>query len=175
MKSGFYSIPLTGLKEGSHVYDLEIDNNFFGSFDKSEIKEGKLKATVTLLKCSAHMEMKIKISGSVRIVCDRCLEYYLQPLETEDHILIRHGDQWEEVDDELITIPPGESELDISQLIYEFIHLGLPIQKAHATDDNGESGCNAEMLRRLVKQTKEKTKDIDPRWKDLEKLKNNIN
>jgi len=170
---GIYSIPLKGLKEGNHLYDFEIDSKFFASFEKSEIHEAGLKAKVSLFKRSAHMEVNIVITGSVRLVCDRCLDLYDQDLNTGNHVLVRFGDQWDEVDDEVITVSHDESELVLDQLFYEFSHLGLPLKKIHPDDKNGNSSCNPEMLRKLEQHlVKGRAEKVDPRWKELEKLGN---
>ena len=106
----------TGLKEGNHLYDFKIDSKFFASFEKSEIHEAELEAVISLIKRSSHMEVRIKITGTVILICDRCLDLYTQEFSTEDRILIKFGEQWEEVDDEIIMIPFGESEFKFMNL-----------------------------------------------------------
>ena len=175
MKAGLYSVPLTGLKEGCHVYEFDVDNEFFSSFSKSEIQEGDLKVRVNLLKRSLHFEADISIEGEVSVICDRCLEIYRQELSYTDHMLIKFGDHWEEVDDEVLMIPHGSNEFDIAQLIYEFAHLGLPIQRFHPLNKDGSSGCNPDMLSKIEDHQAEETERIDPRWSELQKLKDNIN
>lgn len=170
---GIYSLPLKGLKEGNHLYDFEIDSKFFASFEKSEIHEAGLKAVVSLVKRSAHLEINIEITGTVRLVCDRCLDLYDQPLDTGGRILVKYGDHWEEVDDEVIMVPYDENEFVLDQLFYEFSHLGLPLKKMHPDDEQGNSTCNPEMLMKLDQHLiDDKVKGIDPRWKELEKLGN---
>ena len=175
MKSGFYNIPLTGLKEGSHIYDFEINDDFFCSFEESEIKDGRINAEVTLIKRSAHMELNIRLAGSVSVSCDRCLENYLQGIDAENHIFVKYGDQWAEVDDDVLMIHYGESELELSQLLYEFVHLALPIQRVHPDNRDGKSTCDQEMLEKLEKYTGENNIEIDSRWKDLDILRGNTN
>ena len=167
-----YSIPLKGLKEGNHLYDFKIDSNFFASFEKSEIHEAELKAVVSLYKSSSHTELEIKITGSVILVCDRCLDPYTQEIDTVDRILIKFGEQWEEVNDEVIILPYGESEFILDQLIYEFTHLGLPLKKMHPDDEHGRSTCNPDMLKKLKKHLAQGKGNDDPRWRELEQLKN---
>jgi len=175
MKSGFYSIQLTGLKEGSHVYDFEINDDFFCSFEDSEIQGGILRAVVTLVKRSAHMELNIELAGSISISCDRCLDSYLQGIVAKNRVLLKYGDQWEEVDDEVLMIPDGENKLDLRQLFYEFIHLALPLQRIHPDDKEGESTCNGEMLDKLDKHLADNNTGIDTRWKALDLLKKDTN
>lgn len=170
---GLHRIALRGLKEGSHLFDFKIDSKFFASFEKSEIHEAELTATVSVLRHSSHIEMKIVIEGCVSLTCDRCLELYSQPISTDDSIIIKFGDHWEEVDDEVIVIPQGENEFVLDQLFYEFAHLGLPLKKVHPDDENGRSTCNPEMLDKLkqymVKDSKSRN---EPYVEEFAKLKN---
>ncbi len=71
--SGLYTIPVSGLKEGRHCFDFEIDKEFFDQFEESEVKEGTLIAIVEADKRSSHIDLSIRIDGTVRISCDRCL------------------------------------------------------------------------------------------------------
>ena len=177
MKSGHYSIPLTGIREGSHEYEFEIDNDFFNHFEGSEITRGELVAVATLVKRSAHMELILSLRGEVEVTCDRCLEPYMQRVETEGKLLIKFGDHLEEIDDEVLVIPFNESHLDLAQLIYEFAHLALPVQRVHPDDEDGYSGCDPDMLDRIdgiAGEDEEKDDDIDPRWKELGKLKEDL-
>ena len=64
--SGSYTIGLSGLKEGRHTIDFEIDNKFFESFEESEIKEGSLFANIELEKRSSHADLFIRISGECK-------------------------------------------------------------------------------------------------------------
>ena len=84
--SGLYTIPLSGLKEGHHTIDFEIDKKFFEQFEESEVKEGSLIANIEIDKRSSHLDLIIRISGSVRICCDRCLEMFSQPVDCENRL-----------------------------------------------------------------------------------------
>jgi len=89
--SGLYNIPLSGLKEGRHTFDFEIGKEFFEDFEESEIKEGSLKAYVGMEKRSSHLDLQIRIAGSVMICCDRCLEMFSKPLDCENRLLVKLG------------------------------------------------------------------------------------
>ena len=174
MNAGHYSIPLTGLKEGRHEYEFEIGDEFFEDFENSEIKRGELKTAVTLVKRSTHMELNIRIEGFVKLTCNRCLEEYEQRVEADSDLLIKSGEQWEEVNDEVVMIPQGEDALDLSQFVYEIVHLGLPIGRYHPDDESGKSTCNPEMLEKLDQHIAEHDNNSDPRWSDLGKLKEGL-
>lgn len=171
--SGLYLIPIGGLKEGYRSFEFEIDNSFFGLFEESEIKEGKLTAVVETVKSPSLIEMLIRISGTVRIGCDRCLEMFDEVLNCENRLVVKFGNTADVADPEIIILPYGENELDMKQFFYEFIHLALPIQRIHPDDENGNSGCNPEMLSKLREHLVNEESLVDPGWDELKKLMNN--
>ena len=147
--SGSYTIPLSGLKEGHHTLDFEIDNKFFEQFEESEVKEGSLVANIELDKRSTHVDMIIKVSGSVRISCDRCLEEFSQPVKSENRLLVKFGKSLEDIDPDILSVSVDEHELDLQQQLYEFIILALPIKRVHPVDNKGKSTCDPVMLKKL--------------------------
>jgi len=170
--SGSYTIGLSGLKEGRHTIDFEIDNKFFESFEESEIKEGSLFANIELEKRSSHVDLIIRISGDVKVCCDRCLEMFFYHLESESRLLVKFGKKIEEGDPDIISLTADENELDLQQHIYEYIHLALPIKRVHPDDPNGNSTCDPVMLKKLKELIVEEESDYDPRWDELKKLMN---
>jgi uncharacterized protein len=171
--SGLFIIPISGLKEGHHLYDFEIGDKFFEEFEESEIKEGNLSVVAELDKRSSHFDLIIKITGEVRICCDRCLEMLFQPVNCENRLLIKFGKHLDDSDPDIIMVPADEHELDIKQHLYEFIHLDLPIKRVHPLDENGASTCNPEMLKKLEQHIVNEERMNDPRWDELKKLINN--
>ncbi len=171
--SGLYSIPLSGLKDGHHTLDFEIDSRFFELFEESEIKEGSLTVIVNIDKSSSHIDLDIRISGKVRICCDRCLGMFDHPIDCGNRLLVKYGRIRDDSDPDIITIPVDEHELDLRQYLYEFIHLSLPIRRIHPEDDSGNSTCDPSMLQRLEEHIVREDESSDPRWDKLKKLMNN--
>lgn len=171
--SGLFVIPLIGLNEGRHTYDFEIRDKFFEQFEESEIKEGNLYVIVELNKRSSHFDIVIRITGRIKISCDRCLEMFYQPIECENRLLVKPGKNWDEDDPDILTIPADEHELDIKQYLYEFIHLALPIKRIHPDDKNGKSTCNPDMINKINEHIIYDEKENDPRWDELKKIINN--
>jgi uncharacterized metal-binding protein YceD (DUF177 family) len=174
--SGKFTIPVFGLKPGRHIYEFEINKEFFDKFDRSEIEEGELNAEVEAEKKSSHIELVIRISGKVRIVCDRCLEMFYQAVKSEDRLVVKFGKVRDDSDPDILTIPAEEQELDMDQYFYEFIHLALPIKRVHPDDSEGNSTCDPGMLKKLSEHTVEEPSEEDendPRWDELRKLMNN--
>lgn len=168
-----YTIPVSGMKEGRHTFDFEIDNRFFEKFEESEIKEGSLEADVVIEKRSTHMDMAISIRGEVKISCTRCLGMLPWPIECENRLLVKFGSIDEEIDPDILYLPHGENDLDLEQHLYDFIILALPIRRIHPYDSAGKSTCDPEMIRRLEELNIEDESGNDPRWDELKKLMNN--
>ena len=170
--SSTYTIQLGGLKEGHHTIDFEIGKEFFEQFEESEVKEGSLIANIEMDKRTSHADIIIRISGSVRVSCDRCLEIFSQPISSENRLLVKFGKSMEYLDPDILSLASDESQLDLQQQIYEFIMLALPIKRVHPADKNGKSKCNPVMLKKLEELLIEEEKETDPRWDELKKLMN---
>ena len=170
--SGSYTILLSGLKEGHHAVDFEIDKEFFELFEESEVKEGSLIANIEMDKRSTHLDMIIRVSGTVRVSCDRCLEMFSQPVKSENRLLVKFGKSIEDTDPDILSVPVDEHELDLQQQLYEFIMLALPIKRVHPADKNGKSTCDPVMLKKLEELIIDEEKENDPRWDELKKLMN---
>ena len=109
------------------------------------------------------------IKGSVNVMCDRCLDQFDQPVNGEERLIVKFGDSYYEESDEVVVIPETEYKLNVSQYIYEFINLLLPIKRVHPNDKQGVSKCNPEFVNRL-----EGAKDdemTDHRWDALKMLR----
>jgi uncharacterized protein len=170
--SDSYTIGISGLKEGRHTIDIEIDNKFFERFEESEIKEGSLIADIELEKRSTHIDLFIRISGKVKVTCDRCLEMFFYPLECENRLLVKLGKKIEDSDPDIISLTGDDHELDLQQHFYDYIHLALPIRRVHPDDENGKSTCDPVMLKKLSELIIDEENENDPRWDELRKLMN---
>jgi|WetSurMetagenome_2_1015567.scaffolds.fasta_scaffold386176_1 uncharacterized protein len=171
MMSGLYSIPLAGLREGRYTYDFGLGNDFFEAFEESEIRKGSLRADVTLDKRGSLLELSISIKGEVEVICDRCLEFFPLKISSANKLFIKAGEDWDDSDPEMLTMPVDEHQIDLSHFFYEYIHLALPIQRIHPDDNEGRSTCDPEMLKKLGEHVIENKKATDPRWDGLKKLK----
>ena len=171
--SDSYTIEISGLKEGHNTIDFEIDNKFFENFEESEIKEGSLFASIELEKRSSHVDLYIRISGRVKVCCDRCLEMFSQPLSSENRLLVKFGKSIEDIDPDILSVPIDEHELDLQQQIYEFIMLALPIKRVHPADKKRKSTCDPDMLKMMEELIVDEEKENDPRWDELKKIMNN--
>ena len=170
-----YIIQFVGLALGEHLYEYIIRDNFFEDREYSEIKKSNIILKINLLKQTSMMILHVEVRGTVKADCDRCTEEFDLPIEGNYKLIVKVGGSLTgDEDDDIITIPANEHELDLSQHLYEYIALSLPIKRVHPDNEQGESTCNKEMLKKLSSflTEEEKTENEapgDPRW---DKLKN---
>ena len=167
-----FIIPFSGLKVGNYTFTFEIEDKFFEHFEYSEIKKGKLHIDCHLDKQARMMVLYFDITGTVRVPCDRCAEEFDQPIEGKQKLIVKFGVDHTEESEDILVITDKEHELDVSQYLYEYIHLLLPIKKVHGTDENGNSLCDPEVIR-YIKEVEDHP--VDPRWEILQKLKEQTN
>jgi uncharacterized metal-binding protein YceD (DUF177 family) len=168
-----YNIAFKGLALGKHVFEFVVDDKFFAEFDASIVDEGLVNVKVTLEKQSSLMTFWFDIKGTVSVQCDRCLEMYDQPIENHERVFVRLGERENIEGDDLIWVSTNDYQLNVAQLIYEFIGLAIPIKKVHPEDENGNSTCDPEMIEKLNKYIVREDEQENPVWKDLKKLLDN--
>lgn len=171
-----FSIPFTGLKLGQHQFDFEIDKRFFDAFEYSLVKNGALKAKVELDKQETMLILNFQIMGTIQLNCDKCLAEFANPIEIKERQLIKFAEDDLESDDlEIIMLNRRESEIDVSEMIYEFINVAVPYINNCEQAGQAQS-CDPEMIATLEKLSSgnaiiEEEQSEDPRWAALKKLK----
>jgi uncharacterized metal-binding protein YceD (DUF177 family) len=128
-----YIIDLSRLPIGTHSFDIQLDNDFFASLEKSEILSGEVAATAALNLREEDYSLNIAVHGTVFVVCDRCLDP--MPLDIDDEQEIFSED--EEADGQTLT---DKGQLNLSWLAYEIVSINIPIAHSHQP-----GGCNKQM------------------------------
>jgi uncharacterized metal-binding protein YceD (DUF177 family) len=110
--------------------------------------------------------LQFSFKGNITTICDRCLEPIDVEIKGNPKLIIKFGETEEETD-EIIVLPLGEKELDISNFLFETVYLLIPPRNVHK-----ENECNPEVISKLNSLlVKEKSKE-NPQWDILKKLKN---
>ena len=168
-----YKINIQGLSNKSHEFDFEGSLEFFQSFEQDIIEKGNFKAAVALEKSDTMMRLNIDIRGAIKLVCDRTLEEFEEPLDLYEVYVYKFGDKFEEVSEDMEIIPATETEVNLAKIIFEYICLAVPMKKLHPKFRNEEDDFNFVYSDSKVESLK-KDKEIDPRWAALEKLKKEL-
>lgn len=169
-------IDLNELKDGLTSLQFNLDDAWFQSLDEADIKRGSVSVSVNVRRTENCFELSFHTEGTVNIPCDICLDDMEQPINCDNRLVAKFGEEYSE-DDDLVTVPESDGVLDVAWFIYEFIALNIPIKHVHAPGK-----CNRAMIQLLKEHsatrsddTAEEQQETDPRWSALEELKKRFN
>lgn len=171
-----FSIPFVGLKLGKHQFEYQIDKAFFEHFEYDEFESCAITVKVVLEKKSTMLELNFKHSGAVYVPCDLTNEMFDLPVKGTTKLVVQFGESYNDDNEELLILPHGEHQVNVSQTIYEMIALSVPLKRIHPGVKDGS--LKTETLDRfnelkvtedeVIKNTEED--NIDPRWDKLKQL-----
>ena len=173
-----FLIPFVGLKLGKHQFEFEINKTFFDDFEFDDYNDVNIKVNLVLDKKSTMLELTFKHKGTVNVPCDTTNEDFDLPVKGSLVLIVKFGDAFNNDNDEMLVLPHGEYQVDVSQYIYEMIVLSVPSKRIHPGVKDGTIAVDIlDKLNELApkqeekKQKKEETKEnTDPRWDELKKL-----
>jgi len=166
-----FLIPFIGLKLGKHQFEFEIKKTFFEKFDYHEFDDCDIKVNVVLEKKTTMLELAFKHKGTVYVPCDLTNEMFNLQIKSKINLVVQFGDEFNNDNEELLILPHGEYQIDISQYIYEMIVLSVPLKRVHPGVKDGT--LQSESLKTLSKLTVKEDKqeeNTDPRWDKLKQL-----
>lgn len=173
-----YEIAWQGLKTGEHIFQYELNDKFIDERRGEKERDFKdLDAQVTLKfdKQNNFFLCHFDVDGSITVPCDRCGDDFKLRLWDEFDFLIKLTDAEDaegiDEDADVVFIPRSETVIDMSNWIYEFVMLSVPLQRVHADKADGTPGCNPEALKLLNKLSEPDEKPKNAIWKGLEALK----
>ncbi len=169
------------LAEGKQLFNFELNDTFFALMEDSFLEKGNLTIKVLLDKSERLILSEFTIKGTVELLCDRSLEAYDYTLDHHWKLVFKFGEEFKELSEDVVLIPRDIQKLNLSQYIYEFIGLSIPMKKLHPKyKEEDEDKNETKLVYRSEdgKKDKEKNEDnnepIDPRWNALKDLKNKL-
>lgn len=163
-----YDVAFSGLKTGKHEFKFETEQSFFDLFEtEQEFTCAKINTAVLLEKHTTFLDFIIRISGTVNLICDISNEEFTHPITNELKVLVKFGEEYDDSNEEVITIPHGDHAFNIAQLIYEGVVLSIPMKKISPNTNDDDIA----LIETYSPQIKEEIEEIDPRWEILKKLK----
>ena len=175
-----YDIHIVGLDNKRYEYDFTSDKSFFVALEQELIPTGNVQTHLVLEKSETMIRLEFHIVGAVEQTCDRSLDEYDEPVDTQQTMLLKFGDHNEELSDEIELIERNTTTINVARYIFEFISLSLPMKRLHPRfRDEGETDGddeNGKLIYRSSTETNDDADDqsgIDPRWAALRKLSDN--
>lgn len=174
-KASQYDLNLAKLPLKTHRFEFELGSDFFALFDQSLVEQGQLHADVELIKTERLLTLNFHITGTVCLTCDRSLDEFDQPLDIQEQLLMRFGDENKELDDNVLQITPDTQALPLAQHLYDYIGLALPMKKLHPRfqnepDDNPDAPTKLIFSTRPADDAPDDDEPADPRWAALRNL-----
>ena len=142
-----FIIPLNGLTAGENHFFWQAGKEFFDSFENSEILDAHLDTDVRVEKSGRYIGVDCDVRGEIKVECDRCLDELELPVDVEIMLSVKYGDEEssdepQEGEREVLFVPEDSAELDMKQIIYDYVCLSLPMQRVH---EDGE--CNPDTMK----------------------------
>ena len=174
-----FEIAFVGLKPGIHEFDYELDELFFKEKAGENVDTINANVKLSLDKNNGFMLLKFIVGGNAEVNCDRCGNPLKVDLWDEFHLVVKLTEDPQKANDEeedadVFYIAKSESHIEVSDWLYEFVMLSIPIQHICGNDENGKSLCNEEVIKKLeaMKVNNEEQQE-NSIWKGLDKFKNN--
>jgi uncharacterized metal-binding protein YceD (DUF177 family) len=122
-------INIGSLNDGSQTLDLVSDSKELGLAEN--LLKDSVYVTLDLFKTVHQLDIKGKITGTLNMECDRCLEIFEKKFESDfELVYVQKSAREEPVDDDYIrTYNPFMKQVDITVDIKEIIILAVPMKK----------------------------------------------
>jgi len=144
------SIPAEGVKR----YEFSLERNWWTpekNNDQIEAIDSPVNVRIEIYRIGIKYALKGYLDGSLRVICDRCLDSYSQLIKSEfNSFLIPEPEDTENVELELMENDMEVSfvmndEVDLHNIIREQLYLSLPIKNLCKEKCLGlclKCGCN---------------------------------
>jgi uncharacterized metal-binding protein YceD (DUF177 family) len=170
-----FEIAWQGLKPGPHTYMYDINDRFMQEREVDEsFNNWDAKITLVFDKHEGFFMLHFDVDGNVAVPCDRCGDDFKLRLWDEFDLVVKlTGDDAEKIEDEddVVFIPRSETVIDISNWLYEFLMLSVPLQHIHPDKEDGSTECNPQALNLLEQLSEQPDHNANPLWKGLEGIK----
>ena len=163
-------IDLKDIDDAEVNIQTPLPSDAFTDIPGSEIIRSDMQVSVSIRKSTHFFEVSISATGTVEIPCHRCLDPMTQPVNAQQQLIVKLGEQYSE-DDNIITVSEDDPTLDISWIVYEATALAIPVKHVHAPGK-----CNPAMMNVLNEHSATRSDDegngqpVDPRWSKLRDL-----
>lgn len=143
-----FIIPLNGMKDGREKFSWQVDERFFNDFGNDDIRRADIGIDAEVHKSGSCVGVDVRLEGHVTVPCDRCLDDLELPVGRDVRLSVKFGEDPASLDEdfskderETVYVSSERAELDLGQIIYDYVCLEIPLQRIHP-----EGECDSEML-----------------------------
>ena len=186
-----FKLQLKSMPEGVETFDYHLDKTFFTNMENADVREADLDVKLTVVHRGGIYNLDFAITGSVTLLCDRCLDDLVLPIDAPYHIAVKYGDCYNDESDELLEIPESDNYLNVAYMIYDTVALAIPIKHVHPLGkcnramsailkkhrarpvDDDEQTLDDEFFDEIDDMGSASDTPTDSRWDELKKLNDN--
>ena len=179
---------LKSMPKGLNNFEFALTKQFFANMENSEVRDADLAVNLRVDNAGEYYDFDFKVSGTLTIICDRCLDDLVIPVETDYHLVVKYGEEYNDESDEVLEIPESDSYINVAYMLYDTAMLAIPIKHVHPAgkcnkvmsqilrqhrvdDDEGL----IEGLEDFGDEMADSQAAIDPRWEQLRNFNENNN
>lgn len=126
-----YKLPLKSLPEGVHEFDYTLDKQFFVNMEYGEVRDADIAVHLIVTHRNDLYRLAFEIAGTVTMLCDRCLDDLVLPIETTYDINVEYGDDYNDDSDDLLIIPRSDNDLNVAYMLFDTVVLQIPMKHVH--------------------------------------------
>lgn len=156
-----YKLPLKSLAAGTYDYEYHLGKQFFTDMESADIHDADLTVKLTVTHKRDIYRLDFTITGTITLICDRCLDDLIMPVDTTYSIAVKYGDDYNDEADDLLIIPESDNFLNVAYMIYDTVALTIPIKHVHPMGK-----CNRQMSAMLRKHRAHRPGDEDAELED---------
>ena len=130
-------INIGALSDGSQQIELLTDYKELNL--EKDFLNGPINIFLDLYKTVHQLDVKVKITGSLNLECDRCLEIFENDFQTAFEIVyVQKALREDEIDEEYIrSYDPSMQTIDLTKDIKETVILSVPMRKVPEEKEDG--------------------------------------
>lgn len=168
-KNDEFLIPFKGLANGMYEYRFQLKADFFTNFENTQITSGQFDVRLSFEKRDRMIVLDFDFEGDYRAGCDRCLAEIDIPLDGNDRIIAKVQSEASEIEEDNVVIMSDDQHiLDVSNMIFDAIHLHMPLKNERDCEADGFVYCDHDVLDKL--DSAQDDNDDSDTWDILRKL-----
>lgn len=186
-----FKLMLKSLPKGTHTFEFHLDKQFFVNMENTEVRDADVNVVLSVVYNGTFYDMTFKVTGTVTLLCDRCLDNLDVPVDTDYHVIVKYGESYDDSSDEMLVIPESDNYLNVAYIIYDTVMLAIPIKHVHplgkcnramsallkkhrSQADDADSELENQLIDEMDDMdTSDQGQQSDPRWDALKKLQDN--
>lgn len=176
------------MPEGIDREEYHLDKTFFVNMENTDVRGADLNAELVTNHHSGVYDLQFHITGDVTLLCDRCLDDLILPIDASYHITVKYGEDYNDDSDDLLEIPESDNYLNVAYMIYDTVMLAIPIKHVHPLGkcnramsallkkhrarpiDSGDEALEDELIDEMESIGDTDETPTDPRWDGLKGL-----